>query len=249
MASGKRNRALADFSYRWHRRIGVCAAAPLLIVALTGILLNHPQRLGLDSIHVTRAGILDWYGFTPQSAPVALHQENHWLVLIDDSLFLDGQLLDDAATVPVGFISLGSVAVIATRRSLYLFDGISQQLIERIGSEALPDGSIRALGIDEGRLQLDTSAGAFSAPIDASSFRAEQRSALPIAQTTSELPNDVRAKALAAWRSDKLSLEKVVRDIHTGALFGSVGVVLVDVAAIAMLLLMLSGLYTWSKRR
>ena len=54
----KLNRA---FWLRWHRRIGVAAAAFLLLVAITGILLNHSRMLGLHHIYLDSPWVLSAY--------------------------------------------------------------------------------------------------------------------------------------------------------------------------------------------
>ncbi|HED18424.1 MAG TPA: PepSY domain-containing protein, partial [Gammaproteobacteria bacterium] len=48
--------------YVWHRYMGVGAAAFMLVIAVTGVLLNHTEGLQLDSRHVQSNWILDWYG-------------------------------------------------------------------------------------------------------------------------------------------------------------------------------------------
>ena len=46
-----------------------------------------------------------------------------------------------------------------------------------------------------------------------------------------------------------ITLERVVIDIHSGRFFGLSGVVITDLAAIAILFLAFSGVYTWFKKR
>ena len=53
----------------------------------------------------------------------------------------------------------------------------------------------------------------------------------------------------AAYRGYGLTLERVLLDLHSGRVLGSAGVLLVDAAAILFLLLAISGLWLWSRRR
>lgn len=46
-----------------------------------------------------------------------------------------------------------------------------------------------------------------------------------------------------------ITLERIVIDIHSGRFFGLPGVVMTDLAALAMLFLTISGVYTWFKKR
>ncbi|MDX1696691.1 MAG: hypothetical protein R3308_00300, partial [Thiohalobacterales bacterium] len=50
--------------YLWHRWIGLTAAAFVIVLALTGLVLNHTTELALDSRHVQSTALLDWYGIT-----------------------------------------------------------------------------------------------------------------------------------------------------------------------------------------
>jgi uncharacterized iron-regulated membrane protein len=45
-----------------------------------------------------------------------------------------------------------------------------------------------------------------------------------------------------------LSLEKLVQDIHSGRILGSAGVFFMDLVAIMLILLSLSGVWIWSRR-
>ena len=50
-----------------------------------------------------------------------------------------------------------------------------------------------------------------------------------------------------AYSGSPLSYERVLLDLHSGRIFGRVGVLVVDAAAVALLLLALSGFYMWFK--
>lgn len=56
-------------------------------------------------------------------------------------------------------------------------------------------------------------------------------------------------KDAASFRPSSIPLDRVILDIHTGHFFGISGVVLMDVTAIALLLLVSSGIYNWAKRK
>ena len=48
--------------YLWHRYIGLAAALFVIVLTVTGLLLNHTEELGLDSSSVQSDTLLDWYG-------------------------------------------------------------------------------------------------------------------------------------------------------------------------------------------
>ena len=65
----KQRLKLSSF-YVWHRYMGVSAAVLVLIVAVTGVLLNHTENFQFDSEHIKSDWVLDWYGI---KAPDSLH--------------------------------------------------------------------------------------------------------------------------------------------------------------------------------
>ena len=111
---------------RWHGHLGVLAAVLVMILIISGIALNHTERLQLDSKFVNESWLLDWYGMGPDKPPVSFKVGEDWLTELDGRLFLNdvpivaftGALI--GATVGDGFIVAG------TPDSLYLFDAEAQ---------------------------------------------------------------------------------------------------------------------------
>lgn len=49
--------------YRWHRRIGITAALFVILLSVTGLILNHNTSLGLNKDFITNELLLNWYGY------------------------------------------------------------------------------------------------------------------------------------------------------------------------------------------
>ena len=52
--------------YRWHRRIGMIAVLFVVVLSITGILLNHNAQLDLNKTKVTSSWLLALYGMDDQ---------------------------------------------------------------------------------------------------------------------------------------------------------------------------------------
>ena len=72
---------------RWHGNLGVFAAVLVVILIITGIALNHTERLQLDSKFVNESWLLDWYGMGPDKPPISFKVGEDWLTEIDGHLF------------------------------------------------------------------------------------------------------------------------------------------------------------------
>ncbi|NOQ69556.1 MAG: hypothetical protein GQ573_05565, partial [Gammaproteobacteria bacterium] len=60
------NRKAKKFTaFLWHRRIGLVALSLVVILVITGIMLNHTESFKLDETYVNNSWLLDWYGIEP----------------------------------------------------------------------------------------------------------------------------------------------------------------------------------------
>ena len=73
----RRLRRLVGFLWHWHRRVGVLAAFFVLVLVVTGILLNHSSELRLDRSFVDWPWLSEAYG--DNSADLTAFQlGEHW---------------------------------------------------------------------------------------------------------------------------------------------------------------------------
>ena len=63
-------------AFLWHRRVGLFALVLVVILAVTGILLNHTERFKLDETYVNNSWLLSWYGIEPENKPVSYLVKN-----------------------------------------------------------------------------------------------------------------------------------------------------------------------------
>src|SRR5690349_2498017 len=97
---------------RWHARIGFAALLFFLLIAVTGVALNHGSDLGLDSRQVHAAWLARWYGLR-QEQPQAYRSASHVLVAANGRWVLDAASLGEKLPRPVGLVELGELVVVA----------------------------------------------------------------------------------------------------------------------------------------
>ena len=143
----------------WHRRLGIAAALLVLLLAVTGLLLNHANRLGIDQTEVSANWLLRWYGYPPVQAPLAFRAGEHWVAWSGTRLYLDAQpvIPTDAAPAGTAVLSDGLMAVAFADALLLLSP--QGEVVERIGSESLPGTLLRVGHTGDGRLAVTTGAG------------------------------------------------------------------------------------------
>lgn len=234
--------------FLWHRYMGLCSALFVVMLAITGMMLNHTEALKLDSRHVEASALLDWYGIKPASAPHSYSANNHWISELDRQLYFDGNPLDSEASILLGAIALEEILIAALSNQLLLLtpDG---EIIEQMGAvHGIPDG-IQQIGIsNEGMVVLNTDSGLYKSDaelLEWESFSTEQAIDWAQPQTPSAKLLDT---LLTTHRGHGLTLERIILDTHSGRILGGWGVYLMDVVAIMFIFLAAAGIWIWAKR-
>ncbi|MDH3900042.1 MAG: PepSY domain-containing protein, partial [Gammaproteobacteria bacterium] len=123
------------------------------------------------------------------------------------------------------------------------------ELIERLdGATGVPAGML-SLGLTPaGELAIHAAHGYYRT--DDSFLEWHETEDLEADWSRSTVPSaELRSALQQAWRGTGLTLERLLLDLHSGRILGSWGVYLVDAAAVLFLLLAISGVWLWGKRR
>jgi len=233
-----------------HRNLGLAASLIVAVVAVTGILLNHAEKFAFLERPIRSELLLDWYGLAPEGELTSFRAGGHWAVGLERGIYLDAQLVAASETPLIGAAQLEEFVVLATRDSLLLVTpNGSAKLIDRLQSASLP-GELERVGVSaDGHLLIAEKDGLHRADSDFFNWR-EVDPAAPIRWSTAEaLPPEERRAVLASFRGEGLPLARVVADLHSGRILGSLGYLLMDGAALTLLLLTGSGFYNWARGR
>ena len=234
---------LNPWIFRWHGHLGVIASIFVIILIVTGIALNHTERLQLDAKFIDQNWLLSWYGIGPESAPVSFQIGENWLTEVDGRLFLDGVAISSVQGAIVGAVGQDGLIVAATEESLFLFDETGD-LIEQIGQVPW---SIRRLGTLEDAFGIQSDVGNFLSTDNLISWQ-ETNDDFQWA-TKIDAPEEVTEAVLLNFRGIGLPWERVMLDLHSGRIFGRWGSYVMDGAALVLLILVVSGAYNWAIRR
>lgn len=238
-------------AFLWHRRVGLLALVLVIILAITGIMLNHTEEFELDETYVNSSWLLNWYGIEPGDTPVSYRVKNatnsHIISAWNQQLFFDEVAITHLEQDIHGAVGAEQFIVIALDNEIILLS-YEGELIERI-STSISFSNIQRLGMKYKRPVIETSEPLYymadehildwDVIIDEGIEWTEEYS----------LSDNEYEQLLIAYRGNGLKLERVILDLHSGRIFGSYGVYLMDAAAIALLWLSLSGLWVWSSRR
>ena len=234
----------------WHRWVGVCATLFLVILALTGLALNHTERLKLDQVYVKNGFILSQYGMSGGSdiTTYRIHGTNT-LSHLDGSLFYNGTLLGPGG-FPLGIIEGGPMTVVATATKLLYLSEMGE-LIEQVDTYQLPWEELQILGevVEADALVFVTDTGLWQPDADWIEFKRYEGAYVVDAMLEEvALREEEQAAILEAFQGQGIPLYRVILDLHSGKLFGWGGRTVMDLTALAILLLIASGISGWLRK-
>ena len=242
-----RRAQLVGLLWRWHRRLGVLAAFFALLLATSGIVLNHSSALGLDRSFINWSWLQSAYGDHSADLP-AFQLGDHWL-----SRSADGRVYLNAVEVApcngklVGALQLDELLYAACAEELLLVTR-NAELVESINASTGLPVPLQGLGLIDGRVALQVGESWWLADLEQMDFGQRAAGGVVIQQLTAgRLPEAIRQQmpAVEQW----LSWERLLLDLHSGRVLGHMGVLLVDIAGVMLACLATSGIAMWWMHR
>lgn len=247
-ATPRRN--LGMFLRQWHKRAGVAAFLFMIWLGVSGFLINQSSDWGYDTTRIDWSWITGLYGLRASPPSEGFASDAYWLAKAGDTTTLNGVALTYDTPMPLGFVvsTAGGEALLymATRESLYLMtpDGT---LYDRLDSPIIPLRELRRLGTTPSAVVIEGPEQAFGSPDGGLSWSPLEPTALAEVQWSEKTPlSDAQRTDLEPYSRPSMSLEQTLLDLHSGRIFGDVGVWVVNIVGILAVWLGVSGVWmTW----
>lgn len=225
---------------RWHRRIGVAAAVLLLLLAVTGLLLNHTHDVGLDRMPLENRWLRAHYGLESTVVAPQHTVAGRPLRATDGQLWLGGERLTDCPHL-VGVMSRRDEVLVVCPDRLILLTPDGQMIDQADSLRGIPSG-LSGYSEQGDTILLKTADNSLGVNLSDLSVQAVAVGPDVVWQGAAPAGDAVAPAEAITW-------ERVMLDLHSGRLFGRVGVWVVDVMGVASVLLALSGLVLYFRRR
>jgi hypothetical protein len=232
----------------WHRRLGLLSLLLMIILAITGIMLNHTEALNMDEITIESDSLLDWYELNPKGMAVGYQTEENTIAQWDGQLFFNSKALLNSKQSLLGAVITNEIIVLALSKSILLLD-ITGEIIEHMDMP-IKFESINKLGLRNNSVIIQTKdLKVFSADKDIIDWQLDNDENISWSTTIDLDPSQLQALK-KSFRGNGLSLERIILDLHSGRLFSANwGIYIMDASAIIIIMLSLSGFWVWWTRK
>jgi len=229
---------------QWHKRIGLISAFFVVLLSLTGILLNHTTTFKLDRHFISSDWLLDAYGVIPPNV-ASFSMGERWVSEVSGAVYFDDQYITECRGAIVGALSLEAFWLLACEQQLVLITH-EQEVIEKIPLGDEFPGPAKRLGLCQQQICLSTPTERYILDLNEMTWREKGRDGSAIMWSKAGAPPEPISKALSGLaRGNIISWEKVVLDIHAGRFLGPLGPLFMDFIAILFIFIAGSGVYMW----
>lgn len=232
---------------KWHRAVGMVSAVFVLLLALTGMMLNHTDALGLSQRYVQSSMLQGWYGMAAPEVRKSYPVGDAWVTQLEDRLYYNERELDGHYAALQGAIAVGDEVVVALTDGILLLDRQGNIVEEVHAPRGLP--TLRAIGEWKGKVIIQ---GEGEQRVADQALMTWSRTTAheDVRWSTATPPPVVLGLAIRQHYQNKmLNTERVVRDIHNGRILGRWGAWLMDGMALAFIAMVLTGTWMWWQRR
>lgn len=247
-APARPRRNITPFLRDWHRRAGLFAFLFMGWLGLSGVLINQSPSWGYDTDRIYWSPVMWLYSLQPEPPRSGWNADGHWLAITPEGTVLDARPLVPPVKLPLGLVAGGTAeqpllfVANAEHIAVVTLDGVRYDelrspilpvtAIRRMGRVADLPGSLAVQDLDAFH---SVDGGNSWTPIDPA--RVEWSDAI-------DLP-DAERERLLPFSRPFVTLEHVLVDAHSGAIFGRGGVWVINTVGIAAIWLAISGVWMW----
>ena len=230
---------------RWHRLVAIVSTAMLMVTITTGLFLNHTDAFEFNRTYLESRFINALYGLDSE-IPAGFWTTYGWVSEFGGAVYLDAMPIAAHDAPLVGAVVLEDYVVVGFTDGIWLATSAGE-LVEKLGTMDGITLPVTTLALNDGHLIVQSDARVVEYDMSAGTF-ADVGSDLELPrQEAMPLPQAIIKELERAHRGVGVSLERFLYDLHSGRIFGGLGVLIVDLATLCALFLSISGIYMYFK--
>jgi len=234
--------------HHWHSQIGIWVCWILLFLVCTGVPLHHADRFGLATATVEQHWLLDLYGIEEASRVFHYKAGEHSISQLDHRVYFQNQYLLANEQLLIGAVEIDGVIVIALANEIVLLTK-EGELVERLTDlHGIPSNIQKIASLGDSIL-LQTESDLVQTDLDFAQWQKRSIESIKNWSKASPLDASLLQQLQSHYRASTLNWERILLDIHSGRLFGKFGPWFLDIAALILAILSITGIWMWSKKR
>ncbi len=213
----------------------------VVLLALSGILINHSHSLGWDRSPVRWQWLIRYYGISLPPVDTGYLIDSYWIAQVGETLYWNAAPVAPCAKPLSGAISVDAMVAVQCGNGLMLLttDG---QIIETLLEQPEP---ISLIGLQGTQMLAKGASGLFAVDLERGTWVSTLSSGSVSWSHAQKLPVAIQRPLEKYNVAPDLTWERLLLDFHSGRLFGSVGSLLVDLLGILLILSSVSGWWVW----
>ena len=230
-----------------HKFTGIAVCVFLIHLSITGIFLNHTEELGLDEKYTASPLILGLYNISIPSQEESFSVDNHFVSRFGNQVFLDNQPVFKSEVPIIGVVISNQMLVLAFKNELVLLTE-EGELIEKLTTATGIPENIQKFGESDSILFLKASNQSWESDDEGQEWRGTNSN---FNEWSNEvvMPNEKIQQVESYFLGKGVSLEQFFLDLHNGNIIKGFGKWLLDIIAIFLLLISISGIWIWLRKK
>jgi hypothetical protein len=234
---------------RFHRWLGVALVFFVLLLAVSGIALNHAEDWGLDRRYLGWSWLLDAYGIEAPPPSASFADGSHRATLLGGHLYFNGADVAQDVAALSGLAVLDPLVLVGSSDRAYILT-TAGEFVQSIDLAAELPAAAARIGSMDGVAVIESGGSLYRSDPDITIFEPWDEGPHDDVQWSSETqPDAAELEALQnLYRGRGLTVERVLADLHSGRILAVAGPLLMDLVAVFMIILSVSGLIMWRQQ-
>ena len=262
----KRSKVSRKKLLKYHKIIGLFVCLVLIHLSVTGIALNHTDKLNLNQTKISWNWLLNAYGISVPETKIAFAIEGNFFHLTNSKIFMNTQSIMRSEDILVGVINFDNQFIISTTDDIILINKsgdfikkiklpeISVPKINKIGSYV--DGIV--VEINEIKFISDKNLENWVPKKDSDADKWTTEISIPLENwvpkkdsdtvkwsTEISIPRDMSNQIKKYYVGKGITIEQIILDLHSGVIFKSAGKFFMDIIALLLIFMSISGVWIW----
>ena len=229
---------------KFHNIIGLFVCLVLIHLSVTGIALNHTDRLNLNQTKISWDWLLNTYGISVPETKIAFSVEDNFFHLTNSQIFMNTQSIMRSEDMLVGVIELDSQFIISTTFSIILINK-SGDFIRKIKLPEISVPKINKIGSYSDGIIIEINEIKFMSDKNLENWVPKKNSDTVEWSTEISIPVDMSNQIKTYYVGEGITIEQIILDLHSGVIFKSTGKFIMDIIALLLIFMSVSGVWIW----